>query len=259
MKDRRWDANSWYHALKVGLRKRFSSGLSYQLSYQFSKSIDQSSTTQSSPTDVSNEGYRATNWLDHRIDQGPSSYNVPHVFSANWVYQLPFGAGATGVAGQLIGGWSIAGIVSLADGAPQSFLGAQRVVCPFCSDVRVQLKPGGTGNPAQTGEPEAWYGPDATDNFEAPEPGHFGNVGRNSGFGPGVATLDFSIHKRFPLTEGTRLQFRAEFFNILNRTNFGTPRRTTLSSSGSVDGRFGQITSTSTTSRQIQLALRIEF
>ena len=59
MKDRRWDANSWYHALKVGLRKRFSSGLSYQLSYQFSKSIDQSSTTQSSPTDVSNEGYRA--------------------------------------------------------------------------------------------------------------------------------------------------------------------------------------------------------
>jgi len=259
MKDRRWDANSWYHALKVGLRKRFSSGLSYQLSYQFSKSIDQSSTTQSSPTDVSNEGYRATNWLDHRIDQGPSSYNVPHVFSANWVYELPFGAGATGVAGQLIGGWSIAGIVSLADGAPQSFVGAQRVVCPFCSDVRVQLKPGGTNNPAQTGEPEAWYGRTAGDNFEAPEPGHFGNVGRNSGFGPGVATLDFSIHKRFSLSEGAQLQFRAEFFNIMNRTNFGTPRRTTLSSSGRVDGRFGQITTTTTTSRQIQFALRIEF
>ena len=71
--------------------------------------------------------------------------------------------------------------------------------------------------------------------------------------------LDLSIHKRFSLTERARLQFRAEFFNIFNRTNFGTPRRVALTSSGAPDSRFGQITTTTTTSRQIQFALRIEF
>jgi hypothetical protein len=261
MKDRRWDSNSWYHSLRLGLRKRFSSGFSYQLSYQFSKSIDQGSTTVSNPSSVNTQGYRATNWLDHRIDQGPSAYNVPHVFSANWVYELPFGAGATGVVGQLIGGWSINGILNLADGPPLSITGGHDVTCDnFCSDVRPSLKAGGTSNPAQIGEPTAWFGTSAVaDNFEAPAPGHFGNIGRNSAMGPGVATLDFSIHKRFSINEEAQVQFRAEFFNIVNRTNFGSPRRAALSSSGGVDSRFGEITSTNTTSRQIQLALRIEF
>ncbi len=183
------------------------------------------------------------------------------MFSANWVYELPFGAGATGVVGQLIGGWSINGILNLADGSPVSITGGHDVTCDnFCSDVRPSLKAGGTSRPVEVGEPTNWYGPTAAaDNFEPPAPGHFGNIGRNSMVGPGVATLDFSIHKRFPLSEGAQVQFRAEFFNIVNRTNFGSPRRAALSSSGAPEDRFGEITTTNTTSRQIQLALRIEF
>ena len=283
MKDRRWDANSWYHALKLGLRKRFSAGFSYQLSYQFQKSMDQASGISGVPSEISNGQDLASNWLDHRIDQGLSSYHVPHVFSANWTWELPFGpgrsfgSGATGVVSQLIQGWSLTGILNLSDGAPINMEGGARLTCSVCSRLRPNLAAGGTNSPETTGEPTAWFGEDGADNFELSLPikldgtecgpnagpgeciGVYGNVGRNTAVGPGAASLDFAIHKGFSVGENALIQFRAEFFNIMNRTNFGNPRRSAFTSSGSADGNFGQIVRTSTTSRQIQFALRVEF
>ena len=273
MKDRRWDGNSWYNALKVGFRKRFSSGFSYQLAYQWQKSIDQGSGTSGVPSEFTNSADLSANWLDHRIDQGPSAYNVPHVFSANWTLDLPFGPGrsfgstTSGFAAKLIEGWSINGILSLSDGQNMGINGASRITCDVCSRTRPNLLPGGDNSP-NTGDPNAWFG-DPEDNFENPDvitladgvtrAGTFGTLGRNTGVGPGAATLDFSIFKRFFVGETAEVQFRTEFFNVFNRTNFGSPRNSAFSGGGGVDGNFGQIRRTATTSRQIQFALKILF
>ena len=111
------------------------------------------------------------------------------------------------------------------------------------------------------GGPEQYFDTSA---FALQEIGFLGNFGRNAIRWPGMATLDFSLLKDIPVTafgDSGTLQFRAEFFNILNRANFGSPNRTIFSgTAGSVPlGNAGRITDTDTTSRQIQFALRLQF
>jgi hypothetical protein len=96
--------------------------------------------------------------------------------------------------------------------------------------------------------------------FELPEPGYFGDAGRHVVIGPGVATVDFSIFKTTAIAETVSLQFRAEFFNMMNRPNFGAPREQIFNSrTFEVDSRAARITSTNSTMRQIQFALRLMF
>jgi hypothetical protein len=89
--------------------------------------------------------------------------------------------------------------------------------------------------------------------------GYFGNLGRNTLTGPGLATFDFSLNKNFRLTEEKRLQFRSEFFNLFNHANFALPDFDPFLSSGARDSQAGRITSTNTTARQIQFALKFIF
>ena len=107
------------------------------------------------------------------------------------------------------------------------------------------------------GSPNQWFNPAA---FIAPPSaaGFYGNVGRDEYPGPGLATWDFSVHKDTAIRERATLQFRAEFFNILNRANFNTPNAITFTPTG-VSPTAGVITSTSTTSRQIQLGLKLRW
>jgi len=225
-----------------------------------------------------------SNWLDHRFDQGRSTFSIGNVLSANGTFELPFGPGRTygsstsGFTAKLIEGWSINAIVSLSDGAPTSFEGGAQVTCNRCNTgrMRPQLVAGEELNPT-TEDPNQWFG--STDIFEAPTPinladgtpcdianaapgtcgGTFGNLGRTAVVGPGAATLDFAIHKGFFVGETTNIQFRAEFFNIMNRSNYGTPSINALSGGGTPQPDFGLISNTATTSRQIQLALKILF
>ena len=109
------------------------------------------------------------------------------------------------------------------------------------------------------GKPSQWFDPNA---FLAPpaNSGFYGNLGRNTLIGPGLATWDLSIFKSAKLRERLSLQFRAEMFNLLNRANFNTPNLITFTSSVSgtkTSGTAGAITSTSTTSRQIQFGLKL--
>jgi len=284
IKDKTWDANSWYHALKLGLRKRFGSGFSYQVSYQWQKIIDQGTSVSGNRNEFSSDVDATSNWLDHRFDQGRSTFSIGNVLSANGTFELPFGPGRTygsstsGFTAKLIEGWSINAIVSLSDGAPTSFEGGAQVTCNRCNTgrMRPQLVAGEELNPT-TEDPNQWFG--STDIFEAPTPinladgtpcdianaapgtcgGTFGNLGRTAVVGPGAATLDFAIHKGFFVGETTNIQFRAEFFNIMNRSNYGTPSINALSGGGTPQPDFGLISNTATTSRQIQLALKILF
>ena len=105
--------------------------------------------------------------------------------------------------------------------------------------------------------PDQYFDPGA---FELQPAGFYGNVGRNTLIGPGVANLDLSFIKDTGLTEEVTLQFRAELFNLFNRANFGNPSNTVFSGSRTTpSSRAGRIGSTTTTSRQIQFALKLVF
>jgi hypothetical protein len=120
--------------------------------------------------------------------------------------------------------------------------------------VRPFLNPNFTG-PVVLGNPNQWFNPSA---FLAPpvNSGFYGDVGRDTYIGPGLATWDFSVLKNTRIRESVNLQFRAEIFNLLNRANFNTPNLIVFTPSG-VSGTAGAITSTSTTARQVQFALKL--
>ena len=120
--------------------------------------------------------------------------------------------------------------------------------------VRPFRNPDFTG-PVILGNPNQWFNPNA---FLQPpaNSGFYGNLGRDTLIGPGLATWDFSALKETAIRERLNLQFRAEIFNLLNRANFNTPNLIVFTPSG-VSGTAGAITSTSTTSRQIQFGLKL--
>jgi hypothetical protein len=120
--------------------------------------------------------------------------------------------------------------------------------------VRPSLNPAFSG-PVILGNPNQYFNPNA---FVVPPNGTYGNLGRDAFIGPGLATLDLSLLKETRITEKLGLQFRAEFFNALNRANFNTPNLIVFTSAtGAPSPTAGVITSTSTTSRQIQFGLKL--
>ncbi len=119
---------------------------------------------------------------------------------------------------------------------------------------RPSLNPNFTG-PVLLQQQTQWFNPNA---FILPAAGTYGNLGRGTYNGPGLANLDFSLLKDTAVSERVNVQFRAEFFNILNRTNFGTPNAIVFSGA-TLSGSAGLITSTTTTSRQIQFGLKLIF
>ena len=264
--DRRWDGGSWYNGLKLGLRKRYSSSFQYQISYNWQKFMDEGSAIRTTGGDFSNASTFATDWRDHKLDRGLSAYHVAHTFSSNFTLELPFGpgqrygSGTSGVAAKLIEGWQINGIVSLSSGQALGINGDGGVTCRLCAGRGAASRPdliSGKDNSPNTGDPNRWFGA-VTDNFQQQQPGFYGTLGRNTAEAPGLATFDLALNKGFVLGEGADLQFRAEFFNLLNRANFGAPSLATFSR-GRASGSFGRITRTISTSRQIQFALKIVF
>ena len=186
----------------------------------------------------------------------------------NALYSLPFGHGEKyasdqeGWKGQLASGWSLASIVTLQSGFP---LTPQLSYNPSNNGdtrnpVRPFLNPDFTG-PVVLGKPNQWFNPAA---FIAPpsNSGFYGNAGRSSVPGPGLATWDFSVLKNTTIHERLQLQFRLEIFNLLNRANFNTPNLIvftppTATNASGLSGTAGAITGTSTTARQVQFGLKL--
>jgi hypothetical protein len=251
-----------YNALQVDVTEKFNHGMQFRVNYTYSKSLDNHSSSF-----LGNEGLGgATTYLDPRnprADWGPSNFNIEHRVSGNFSYELPFGKGkamfgnSSGLTDQLIGGWQLNGIISAQTGFPftplvgfnQSGNGDTR------NPDRVSLNPNFHG-PIILNSPNQWFNPAA---FLLPTAGTFGNAGRDILTAPGLLEFDTSLFKNFKIRERATLQFRAEFFNALNHTNFGWPVITTFTSSGAFSPSAGLITSTLTTSRQIQLALKLKW
>jgi hypothetical protein len=202
-------------------------------------------------------------WFDPKLRKGLCDFNVSHngVISALW--NVPGPAGKSGFVGGVLNGWQIGGIYNASTGSPltpiidgdplgldsSAFFAFPNVV-PGC-------------NRTNPGNPTHYIN---TACYTMPAPGVLGNSSRNSIIGPGLSNLDMSFVKNntFHRWERLNVQFRAEIFNILNHTNFGPPlsflgNTSLFDQTGAPIASAGQITTTQTTSRQIQLAIKATF
>jgi hypothetical protein len=262
-------ANTWtyfsrgdssYNSLQVDVNHRFSGGLSLRGVYTWSKSLDDGDSLNA--TASGGEPALASNPFNLRADWGLANYDVRNVGVIDGTYALPFGGGKhfltdlNGIKNRVASGWMVNSIVTLQGGFPftpqlsynPSRNGDTR------NPVRPFVNPAFAG-PVILGNPKQWFNPAA---FLAPpnNSGFYGNLGRDTLIGPGLATWDLSFIKDTPIHERLNLAFRAELFNILNRANFNTPNAITFTPTG-VSPTAGVITSTSTTSRQVQFGLKL--
>jgi hypothetical protein len=265
-------ANTWtwfsegvssYNALQVDVNRRFSGGLTLRGVYTYSKVLDDGDSLNA--TTSGGGPALASNPFNLRSDWGLGTFDVRHVAVVNATYALPIGrgkrllSGVEGLANGFVSGWTVNSIVTLQGGFPFS---PQLSYNPSNNGdtrnpVRPFANPAFTG-PATVGSVNEWFNPNA---FLAPantpaNGGFYGNVGRDTLIGPGLATWDFSVLKDTQIRERLNLQFRAEIFNLLNRANFNLPNAVVFTPSG-VSPTAGVITSTSTTSRQVQFGLKL--
>jgi hypothetical protein len=261
----RWDVNADYNALQVTLRHKTASGLQYQAFYTWSKSLDDKSTLAGGES--RQEPNTGLDFLNPFRDRGRSSFDARQNFVLTTTYPFPFKFRQKFV-GAILGGWTANGIGTFRTGEPMTGLIGSNTSLngDRWAPDRPNLKPGfspdptsgvsvgcgkiAPGTPLRT--PTLWYDPCA---FSRPAPGTYGNLGRETITGPGFDDIDASIAKVFKPTERINLQFRAEFFNILNHANFFLPGRNVFA------GSAGTITKlvSSPGGRLTQLGLKVIF
>ena len=254
-------ANSVYHSFQLRAEKRLSRGLQLLLSYTLSKSID----------DASVQGLTA--WLggsaslqdpnNRRLERGLSQFDATHVLNITYVYDLPFGRGQligsnwSGALNAILGGWKTNGIWQFASGQPIGLGLANGTSLPTYGDQRPDLM--GTlkraSGPTSSLVDGYFANPEVA---VAPPPFALGTAPRTlpNLRAPGVNIANLSVFKSFSLAavrEGMRLEYRAEAFNALNHAQFSSPDTTVNG------GTFGQIFSTTSPARQVQMALKFYF
>ena len=279
MQTRRLAGFSNYNGLQVSVSRRFSQGLQVQGVYTYARSIDTSSGLFSEEAQNAATGAQIPDRLFN--EKALSNFDIRHSSVINFNYELPFGRDLTGIARHVFEGWEVGGITTLSAGVPLTVENSGNRSRNGAAGAdfadRPNLAPGATNNPTsgtsagctfgttgvpagtRVGTPVRWFDPCAF----VPQPiGTFGNLGRNTVIGPGVASFDFLVNKHFRINEGRELQFRAEFFNFFNRVNLAPPllaTRRIFNVGGALSGSAGTITQTTTTSRQIQFGLKYVF
>jgi hypothetical protein len=244
-----------FNAFTLSLEKRFSQGLSLTANYTWSRALGNAVpvTNAINTTPVQDP-------FNLRREYGPLEFDVINRFTAGYVYELPFGRGkaflaqAPAVVDYLLGGWQINGITTLQGGFPLTpALGFS------LGKTLTNSRPNIIGDPTQTSrQPHDWLNPAAfaiPSNAEIAAGNFYGNAGRGSVRSPGFVNFDFSVGKNFRFTETVRLQFRTEFFNIMNTPNFALQN-----SVGLVFGTptFGKVT-TAGDPRVVQFGLKLVF
>ncbi len=243
--------NATYNSLSVSISQRFSHGLSYTAAFTWSKSLDSGSALRNNQGDT----LWPTNSYNLAAERGPSQFNLPHRFVANFLYMLPLGQGQPfinhGIAGGILGGWQVGGILTLADGT--SINVAQLGDTAGLGTLGNQ--PDYTGvSPIPANRSAAHYWNPAAFNFTSSALSYRpGTMSRDSLFTPGSETFDSSLVRDIHLWEAHTLTFRFEAFNTLNRPNWNAP-----SSDARNLATFGVVTSAGTM-RELQLALKYSF
>jgi hypothetical protein len=255
------DATSRYNSLQIGVHKRLSQGWRAQLAYTLSKSIDDASGINSQ--DFSSGVQYGLDWYDPGYDRGLSAFDARHNLTFNGTWEMPFFRNRSGLVRAIFSGWSLNNITTLRSGHPFTVqLGFNRSgnlnTTSFSMHERPDAIPG--CDPVLGGPNRYW---DITC-FSLPPANQRGNAPRNSVIGPGLVAVDVALVKAFAFG-GRRLEFRAECFNLPNHANFAVPSGRTAFTGVAADGSpiiaptWGRITSTATTSRQIQLGVKATF
>ncbi len=262
------EGNTSYNALQIDVNHRLAQGFQIRANYTFSKNLDENSAL--TIAQAANQPQMVMDRNDLKRDWGPSALNATHQASFSAHYDLPFGRGqrwmgnASTNANKVIGGWQLNEITTLLSGFPFTpQIGLNRSGDGDTRNPdRPNLNPAFTG-PVVTGNPNQWFDPNA---FSVPAYGTFGNLGRGTYSGPGLTEVDLSVLKNIQMSERIGLQFRAEFFNLMNHSNFGAPNQTVFTNTGtaaapvySINPTAGMISTLATTPRQIQFGLKLIF
>src|SRR5467141_5292 len=260
-----WNTTHWfsegvssYNGLAVDVNRRFGHGLQFRGAYTFSKALDDGDSMNTSV--ATNSPAFVANPLQPKTDYGRASFDIQHAAVLNATYDLPFGRSKASDGNpwlkRLIGNWQVSGIETLQSGLP--FTPQLSYNPSNDGDTRNPVRPSWNPNfagPVILGGPNQYFNPNA---FIQPLPGTYGNVGRNILQTPGLTETDLSLTKVFPFSERLHLQFRTEVFNLFNHTDFNAPNPVVYASAtGGPSPTAGVITATSTTSRQIQLGLKL--
>jgi hypothetical protein len=254
---------SRYNSLQASLDRRFSQNVQAQVNYTFSRCTDDGG----SPLGSINGGNSPSNYenpFDRSYDRGLCYFNATHNFRANGLVNLPFRGN------RVVEGWQLTSIVTWNTGLPLT-VGDGIDLAGFGYVPTGAPRPNYVpGCKVDVGKVNQWFNPAC---FTLGAPGTFGNVGRNTIIGPGLAQVDFAVIKDTRIRESLRVQFRAEFFNIFNHPQFGQPNVSlftagpagacTATGAGCANRSptAGQITTlaTNTAARQIQFGLKILF
>jgi hypothetical protein len=258
-----FDGESTYHGFQAQLRREMSHGLQGQLSYTLGKCRDTSSAPVTGDTYVNSVAVPLLLSKAYRI--GACDFDVRHTLVGTVIWDVP--GPKSGVASYAIGGWQMGTIVTATSGSPFTVTvggGGDPLNTGFNGDFSMDFAnlisgcnatPGVTTNAA--GQLLA-FNPNCFAAAPAVAGGVLvGNSGRNRFYGPGITTVDFSLFKNFSFKERFRVQFRSEFFNVLNHPNFAAPNFLNDANNSIGTGNAGIIGSTSTASRQIQLGLKL--
>jgi hypothetical protein len=278
-----WAGGSDYHALQVGVTEAMKHGLRVQGSFTFAKSIDTSSATLVG--DAFGNSISSLSWFDLKLGRGLSDFDIRRVLVINATWQVPTIKSASGPLAWAANGWELGAIYKANDGVPFTAtfgtdgdpLGLSstdpydypnRLSGPGCATL---TNPGNPNNYIKTqcfAIPTAPSAAFASANCATEGTGLQcfnlrGNAGRNILIGPGLSNLDFSLIKNNyvrKISETFNAQFRAEIFNILNHANFSPPpfpnNTDIFDSTGAPNPSVGNLISTTSDSRQIQLALK---
>jgi hypothetical protein len=256
-----WSGDSYYHALEVQIKKKVARG-SVEGSYTWGKSIDTSSS--SLVGDEYTNSISSPLFFVPGLNRGLSDFNIAQNLEINYTWELGTPKWASGINAWLLGGWQIGGVFEASTGA--SFtpgIGGDALGTKSTDpniDVPNLIAGPGCAKPVNPGNPVTYI---KTQCFAVPNPISLrGNLGRNTLIGPGLVNFDFSVFKNNyikRISDRFNAQFRAEFFNVVNHTNFSPPldHRNIFDSSGAPIADAGLITSTQTASRQIQFAVKL--
>jgi len=274
-----WTGDAEYDALQVQVTKRMSHHFQVQGSYTWGKAIDTGSATIVGDPFVNSISSRF--FFCKSCRRGVSDFNIGQTLVINYIWDLPSPTKGGAIGSHVLGGWELGGIFTAETGLPMTpliggdplglnstdpFAYPSRLTGPGCTSL---VNP---GNPNNYIKLSCFTLPQAPASLAAqctPFPGFpgtcsnlLGNSGRNIITGPGLETFDFSVYKNNyikRISESFNVQFRAELFNVLNHPNFATPvdNEDLFAASGQPVGGAGSVDVTSTTSRQIQFAIKV--
>ena len=266
-------SNALYNSLQTSLEQRVTNGLTLLLNYTWSKSIDGSPYNQASTSIGSGNSFVLPIYEPNfkRLDHGPSDFDHRNIIAASFVYKLPrmMQDGPSGLR-YLVNGWQTSGLLLTRSGDPLTVTannsngsgsGQNRDRAVFLGGNPY----GGSACPA-TAHCKNWLNAAAfSANVQtAGQPVNYGNVAKGSFTGPRYTDVDMAVTRDFPFAESTALQFRAEYFNIFNHTNFGDPNTTLNGTFGEITGTgpalaLGSGNSTSNDPRIAQFSLKLNF